>query len=475
MENRQSKYINTFCAISSPQGNGAIAVIRINGDEAYDAADKIFYPAVNTRSLSELKPKQAYFGQVKEDEKIIDEVLLMIYQSPHSYTGDNMVEIFCHGSHFVQRKILQMLIDMGVRIAQPGEFTMRAFQNGKMDLAQAEGVADLIASNSEASHKLAMQQMRGGFSDEIKKLREKLLNFISLIELELDFSEEDVEFADRSQLKSLLEEINSLIEKLMNSFELGNAIKNGYPVAIAGNTNVGKSTLLNRLLNEEKAIVTDIAGTTRDVIEDVINIRGMEFRFIDTAGIRDTADKIESIGIERTFTKIDKAKIVLLVVDSTQDADYITQTIKKVEQRIQGKNINLIVLMNKVDQISSEEKLRNTENLIKEILKTDDEVLRISAKTGKNTEKLIETLLEKANFPKLQENDILVTNTRHYEALRRAHESLQRAREGMETGLPTDLLAMDVRDVIHYLGEITGDISTDEILGNIFAHFCIGK
>ncbi|MFP4019383.1 MAG: tRNA uridine-5-carboxymethylaminomethyl(34) synthesis GTPase MnmE [Bacteroidales bacterium] len=475
MENRQSKYINTFCAISSPQGNGAIAVIRINGDEAYDAADKIFYPAVNTRSLSELKPKQAYFGQVKEDEKIIDEVLLMIYQSPHSYTGDNMVEIFCHGSHFVQRKILQMLIDMGVRIAQPGEFTMRAFQNGKMDLAQAEGVADLIASNSEASHKLAMQQMRGGFSDEIKKLREKLLNFISLIELELDFSEEDVEFADRSQFKSLLEEINSLIEKLMNSFELGNAIKNGYPVAIAGNTNVGKSTLLNRLLNEEKAIVTDIAGTTRDVIEDVINIRGMEFRFIDTAGIRDTADKIESIGIERTFTKIDKAKIVLLVVDSTQDADYITQTIKKVEQRIQGKNINLIVLMNKVDQISSEEKLRNTENLIKEILKTDDEVLRISAKTGKNTEKLIETLLEKANFSKLQENDILVTNTRHYEALRRAHESLQRAREGMETGLPTDLLAMDIRDVIHYLGEITGDISTDEILGNIFAHFCIGK
>ncbi|MFW5962922.1 MAG: tRNA uridine-5-carboxymethylaminomethyl(34) synthesis GTPase MnmE, partial [Bacteroidota bacterium] len=465
MENRQSKYTNTFCAISSPQGNGAIAVIRINGDEAYDAADKIFYPVVNTRSLSELKPKQAYFGQVKEDEKIIDEVLLMIYQSPHSYTGDNMVEIFCHGSHFVQRKILQMLIDMGVRIAQPGEFTMRAFQNGKMDLAQAEGVADLIASNSEASHKLAMQQMRGGFSDEIKKLREKLLNFISLIELELDFSEEDVEFADRSQLKSLLEEINSLIEKLMNSFELGNAIKNGYPVAIAGNTNVGKSTLLNRLLNEEKAIVTDIAGTTRDVIEDVINIRGMEFRFIDTAGIRDTADKIESIGIERTFTKIDKAKIVLLVVDSTQDADYITQTIKKVEQRIQGKNINLIVLMNKVDQISSEEKLRNTENLIKEILKTDDEVLRISAKTGKNTEKLIETLLEKANFSKLQENDILVTNTRHYEALRRAHESLQRAREGMETGLPTDLLAMDVRDVIHYLGEITGDISTDEILG----------
>ncbi|MFP3860106.1 MAG: tRNA uridine-5-carboxymethylaminomethyl(34) synthesis GTPase MnmE [Bacteroidales bacterium] len=475
MENRQSKYTNTFCAISSPQGNGAIAVIRINGDEAYDAADKIFYPVVNTRSLSELKPKQAYFGQVKEDEKIIDEVLLMIYQSPHSYTGDNMVEIFCHGSHFVQRKILQMLIDMGVRIAQPGEFTMRAFQNGKMDLAQAEGVADLIASNSEASHKLAMQQMRGGFSDEIKKLREKLLNFISLIELELDFSEEDVEFADRSQLKSLLEEINSLIEKLMNSFELGNAIKNGYPVAIAGNTNVGKSTLLNRLLNEEKAIVTDIAGTTRDVIEDVINIRGMEFRFIDTAGIRDTADKIESIGIERTFTKIDKAKIVLLVVDSTQDADYITQTIKKVEQRIQGKNINLIVLMNKVDQISSEEKLRNTENLIKEILKTDDEVLRISAKTGKNTEKLIETLLEKANFSKLQENDILVTNTRHYEALRRAHESLQRAREGMETGLPTDLLAMDVRDVIHYLGEITGDISTDEILGNIFENFCIGK
>lgn len=475
MENRQSKYTNTFCAISSPQGNGAIAIIRINGDEAYDAAGNFFYPSGNIENISEMKPKQAYFGQIRDGEKIIDEVLVMIYKSPHSYTGDNMVEIFCHGSHFVQRKILQILIDMGVRIAQPGEFTMRAFQNGKMDLAQAEGVADLIASNSEASHKLAMQQMRGGFSDEIKKLREKLLYFISLIELELDFSEEDVEFADRSQLKSLLEEINSLIEKLMNSFELGNAIKNGYPVAIAGNTNVGKSTLLNRLLNEEKAIVTDIAGTTRDVIEDVINIRGMEFRFIDTAGIRDTADKIESIGIERTFTKIDKAKIVLLVVDATQEAAYIKQTIKKVEQRIQGKNLTLLVLLNKVDRITAEEQLKNTEILIKEILKTDDEVLRISAKTGKNTDKLVEILLEKANFSKLQENDILVTNTRHYEALRRAHESLQRAREGLETGLPTDLLAMDVRDVIHYLGEITGQITTDEILGNIFENFCIGK
>ena len=466
---------NTFCAISTPQGNGAISIIRINGERAVELAGKLFHPFGKEKSIDKLLPRKAHFGQVREGEKIIDEVLLMLYKAPYSYTGDDMAEIFCHGSFFIQRKILQLLIDLGARTAGPGEFSMRAFQNGKMDLAQAEGVADLIYSNSEASHKLAMQQMRGGFSDEIKKLREKLLNFISLIELELDFSEEDVEFADRSKFKELLNEINQLIEKLLNSFELGNAIKNGFPVAIAGNTNVGKSTLLNRLLNEEKAIVTDIAGTTRDVIEDVINIKGVEFRFIDTAGIRETGDRIESIGIERTFDQIDKARIILLLVDANQEIDYIIQTIRKVEQRVEGTEKKLLVLLNKVDQIESTVKLNQIEKAIKKIIKTEDEFLRISAKTGKNAEKLIEQLLEAANYSQLEENDILVTNTRHYEALKRAHESLQRAREGLETGLPTDLLAMDVRDVLHYLGEITGQITTDEILGNIFANFCIGK
>ncbi len=466
---------DTICAVSTPQGSGAIAIIRINGNKAFEFVDKIFLPAGKQKNIHALEHKKAYFGQIKEGDKIVDEVLLMLYKAPHSYTGDDMAEIFCHGSLFIQRKVLQLLIDLGARTADAGEFTMRAFHNGKMDLAQAEGVADLIASNSEAAHKLSMQQMRGGFSNEIKKLREKLLNFISLIELELDFSEEDVEFADRSQFKFLLEEINRLIEKLLNSFELGNAIKNGFPVAIAGNTNVGKSTLLNRLLNEEKAIVTDIAGTTRDVIEDVINIQGVEFRFIDTAGIRETKEKVESIGIERTFDQIDKSKIVLLMVDAGQKLDYVLQTIRKVEKRIEDRNKKLLVLLNKVDQVESADKLNQIEQSIRESIKTNDEFLRISAKTGQNTEKLIEQLLDAANLDQLRQDDIMVTNARHYEALKRAHESLQRAREGLETGLPTDLLAMDVRDVLHYLGEITGEITTDEILANIFANFCIGK
>jgi tRNA modification GTPase len=386
-----------------------------------------------------------------------------------------MVEISCHGSHYIQQKILQLLIDHGASPAEAGQFTMRAFQNGKMDLAQAEGVADLIASTSQASHKLAMQQMRGGFSKEISQLREKLLSFISLIELELDFSEEDVEFADRTQLRELLEEVDGLIHKLLNSFTLGNAIKNGFPVAIAGNTNVGKSTLLNRLLNEEKAIVTDIAGTTRDVIEDVINIEGVEFRFIDTAGIRDTREKIEAMGIERTFDQIDKAHIILLLVDATQSAEAVQSTIEKVEQRTRDTGKKLLVLLNKIDQVRHEQDLQHTEQAIQEVLATDDELLRISAKDGTNIDRLISQLLESINYSSLQQNEIMVTNVRHYEALKRASEAMARAREGLDSGLSSDLFAMDVRQVLHYLGEITGEITTDEILGNIFANFCIGK
>jgi len=465
---------NTICAISTPPGSGAIAVIRISGENALSILNKIFFPA-KQKQETHFTQNTIYFGTIRKNGSIIDEVLVSIFKKPHSFTGEDTAEISCHGSSYIQQKILQLLIDNGARTANPGEFTMWAFENGKMDLAQAEGVADLIASSSSASHRLAMQQMRGGFSSEIKSLRTRLLNFISLIELELDFSEEDVEFADRNQFIELLENINQLIEKLLNSFELGNAIKNGFPVAIAGNTNVGKSTLLNRFLNEEKAIVTDIAGTTRDVIEDVINIKGIEFRFIDTAGIRESDDQIESIGIERTFNQIDKAKIVLLLVDANQELDYILDTIRKVEKRIEGTNKKLLVLLNKVDMLETENQVKNIEKSIRTIIKYEDEFLRVSAKTGKNTDTLIDQLLDAANYDQIQENDILVTNARHYEALKNAHESLQRAREGLKNNMATDLLAMDVRDVMHYLGEITGDISTDEILGNIFENFCIGK
>ena len=437
--------------------------------------DRIFEPAGEKKPIKDLASRKMHFGRIMDGEQVLDEVLLVPFHAPNSYTGNNMVEISCHGSRYIQQKMLQLLINHGARTADPGEFTMRAFHNGKMDLAQAEGVADLIASTSSASHKLAMQQMRGGFSSEIKNLREKLLNFISLIELELDFSDEDVEFADRSQLKELLEEIDQLISKLLNSFELGNAIKNGFPVAITGNTNVGKSTLLNRLLNEEKAIVTDIAGTTRDVIEDVINIQGIEFRFIDTAGIRDTREKIESIGIERTFSQIDKAQIVLLLVDATQPTETVTHTIQKVEERMKGTRKKLLVLLNKVDQVSTEDKVVEIEKAIQKVIHTEDELLRISAKQGTNIDKLTSTLLNSVNYSPLDQNEIMVTNVRHYEALKHANDALQRAREGMESGLSSDLFAMDVRQVIHYLGEITGEITTDEVLGNIFKQFCIGK
>lgn len=466
---------DTICALSTPRGSGAIAVIRVDGDEVFSIVDRLFQPAGKAKDTASLPPRKAHFGRVMEGKQTVDEVLVVPFHAPHSYTGNHMVEISCHGSHYIQQKILQLLIDHGAQAAEAGQFTMRAFHNGKMDLAQAEGVADLIASSSKSSHKLAMQQMRGGFSAEISSLREKLLNFISLIELELDFSEEDVEFADRTQLRELLEEIDGLIHKLLDSFTLGNAIKNGFPVAIAGNTNVGKSTLLNRLLNEEKAIVTDIAGTTRDVIEDVINIEGVEFRFIDTAGIRETKEKIEAMGIERTFAQIDKAHIVVLLVDATQPAGSVQSIIQKVEDRTKDTGKKLLVLLNKVDQVGDGQTLEQTEQAIRQVITSGDELLRISAKTGHNTDKLIELLLEAINYSALQQNEIMVTNVRHYEALKRASEAMARAREGLESGLSSDLFVMDVRQVLHYLGEITGEITTDEILGNIFANFCIGK
>ncbi|MFC2104812.1 tRNA uridine-5-carboxymethylaminomethyl(34) synthesis GTPase MnmE [Bacteroidota bacterium] len=456
-----------ICAISTPQGNGAIAVIRLSGDESIALCDKVFKTITNKRLIDQ-PANTIHYGTLHDSEKIIDEVVISIFKNPHSYTGEDVVEISCHGSVYIQQQILQLLIRNGARLAKPGEFTLRAFINGKMDLSQAEAVADVIASSSASSHKVAIQQMRGGFSSEIVNLRDRLLNFISLLELELDFSEEDVEFADRKQLDELLNNIHNLIQKLLKSFDLGNVIKNGVPVAIVGHTNVGKSTLLNKILNEEKAIVSEIAGTTRDVIEDVINIEGIAFRFIDTAGIRDTVDTIETIGIERTYDRISKASIVLLIVDATEDTTNIEKAIKTVEDKLGDSDKKLIVVVNKIDQATIDYNFNK-------ILRDKDVVVKISAKTGENINQLIEELLTVVNLSALNHNEVIVTNARHYEALEKASESLQRAIDGLNSGVTGDFLAQDIREALHYLGEITGEITTDEVLGNIFKNFCIGK
>jgi tRNA modification GTPase len=463
-----------ICAISTPQGNGAIAVIRLSGSGAIELCDKLFQSPKGNKKLIDQAANTIHFGVLKDDDKIVDEVVVSIFRNPHSYTGEDIVEISCHGSEYIQQQILQLFIKNGARLAKPGEFTMRAFLNGKMDLSQAEAVADLIASASASSHRVAIQQMRGGFSSEIAVLRGQLLHFISLLELELDFSEEDVEFADRKQLHNLLHNISVLIERLLNSFKLGNVIKNGIPVAIVGQTNVGKSTLLNRILNEEKAIVSDIAGTTRDVIEDVINIEGVVFRFIDTAGIRDTTDTIETIGIERTFDRIDKASIVLFLIDANDNENDISIAIKKVKDRIGKSDKKLIALLNKIDQLDKT-KEKTIDNILSNSLSKDDTKLKISAKTGENINQLISELLSVVNLNALNQNEVIITNTRHYEALQRASESLQRAIDGLNTGITGDFLAQDIRETLHYLGEITGEITTDEVLSNIFKNFCIGK
>ncbi|MDK2977397.1 MAG: tRNA modification GTPase [Bacteroidales bacterium] len=463
-----------ICAISTPQGNGAIAVIRLSGDESIALTDKVFQSAID-KKLIDQQPNTLHFGVLKEGDNIIDEVVVSLFKAPRSYTGEDVVEISCHGSVYIQQQILQLLIRKGARLAKPGEFTLRAFVNGKMDLSQAEAVADLIASSSATSHKVAIQQMRGGFSSEIANLRDRLLHFISLLELELDFSEEDVEFADRGQLNELLNNIQHLIQKLLKSFELGNVIKNGVPVAIVGHTNVGKSTLLNKILNEEKAIVSEIAGTTRDVIEDVINIEGVTFRFIDTAGIRETTDTIETLGIERTYDRIAKSSIVLLLVDATEKVADIAQAVKKVKEKIGATDKKLIVIVNKIDRLNDSTIEQEINQSLNNLLDEHDVHIKISAKTGENIEKLIEELLSVVNLAALNQNEVIVTNARHYEALEKASVALQRAIDGLDTGITGDFLAMDIREVLHYLGEITGEITTDEVLGNIFKNFCIGK
>ncbi|MCF6242593.1 MAG: tRNA uridine-5-carboxymethylaminomethyl(34) synthesis GTPase MnmE [Bacteroidales bacterium] len=452
---------DTITAIATPQGSGAIAVIRVSGDNAITITEKIFQSAKKNKKLSEQKANTLHFGSIRTKDEIIDEVLVSIFKAPHSYTGENSVEISCHASSHIQSKILELLIQNGARLAQPGEFTLRAFRNGKMDLSQAEAVADLIASSSESARRVAMKQMRGGFRDEIQNLRSQLLDFISLIELELDFAEEDVEFADRSELKNLVSNIAVHIQKLIASFKLGNVIKNGVPVAIIGAPNVGKSTLLNALLNEDKAIVSDIPGTTRDSIEDVVNLHGVLFRFIDTAGIRNTTDTIENLGIERTFSKVNDAEIILLMADATQNN--IEDIIQTVKAKIKDKKTLLVI--NKTDLLKKE--------LI--LPETDCEHIEISAKNRENINRLIDKLIEIAGISAINKDEVIISNIRHYEALNHAFKALERVQQGLQEGISSDFLSMDIREILHFLGEISGEISNDEILGNIFKNFCIGK
>ena len=461
---------STICAVSTAAGHGAIAIIRLSGEKALTICDQIFQSKTN-KLLSEQKANTVHFGNLMDGEEIVDEVLVTVFKAPYSYTGENSAEIACHGAPYIQQRILQVLLKAGARMAKPGEYTQRAFLNGKMDLSQAEAVADLIASSSASAHKVALQQMRGGFSSEIANLRGRLLHFISMIELELDFGEEDVEFADRTQLQALVNEIETIINKLVSSFELGNAIKNGIPVAIIGNTNVGKSTLLNALLKEDKAIVSEIEGTTRDVIEDTINLGGVMFRFIDTAGIRTTLDKIENMGIERTFQKMRQAQIVMLLIDANRSVDILNESIAKVNDTIDRDHQKLIVCLNKIDLCN------DTDVLAKQLegLKEDDKLMFISAKEQKNTDELATELLKVVNMDTLNEQDVIVTNARHFEALNSALGSIKRVNDGLVNLIPTDFLAQDIRECLHFLGEITGDISSDEVLGHIFSKFCIGK
>lgn len=459
----------TICAISSGKHQAAIALIRISGEEALRMCDTFFVAANKAVTLSTMQPNSIKFGRIFQQNELIDEVLVSVFKAPHSFTGEDMVEIACHGSSFIQQQILQLLIQQGCQLAQPGEFTRRAFLNGKMDLSQAEAVADLIAAQSASSHRVAMNQMRGGFSKELAVLRDKLLEFTALIELELDFSEEDVEFADRSSLMALATIIQTKLASLARSFEVGNVIKNGIPVAIVGETNAGKSTLLNLLLNEEKAIVSDIHGTTRDVIEDIVSIQGITYRFIDTAGIRETQDAIEKMGIKRTYQQIEQASIILWVIDSTQVNEHIDWMAERIVSRSEGKK--LILVFNKLDKINEEE-CRVLELLFENITA---ERLFISAAKHQHIDALLHHLHQAAAIPSIGDQDVIITNMRHFQALTQALSAIERVQTGLSTGISGDFVSQDIRECLHYLGEITGQISNDEVLGAIFSRFCIGK
>ena len=461
----------TICALAT-SGSGAIAVIRVSGHEAIGIVEKLFIPSTEGKILSQQAPNTIHFGTICENEVIIDEVLLSLFKAPHSYTGEDSIEISCHASLYIQQKILELLISHGAEPAKPGEFTQRAFLHGKMDLSQAEAVADLIAAESEGAHRVALQQLRGGFSEKLKSLRARLLHFISMIELELDFSEEDVEFADRTQLVKLVLEISSLLGELISSFQMGNVLKNGVPVAIIGRPNVGKSTLLNAILNEERAIVSDIEGTTRDSIEDTINLEGITFRFIDTAGIRETADTIENLGIRRTYQKIEQSSIVLFLTEASDDLQIIQRSLEAIRKQMDDGTKQLVVVLNKSDRIGEPE-LKQIRQSIQ--LNGNEHIISISAEKLENIDGLTNLLLDIVNIGSIKHQDVLISNIRHYNALKSALESLTRVSEGLSSTLPSDLLAQDIREALHYLGEITGEVTTDEILGNIFKNFCIGK
>ena len=448
---------DTIIALATPSGTGAIGVIRLSGPHALSLVNQIF----NGKDLEKQASHTIHFGTIREQETILDEVLVSIFIAPHSYTKENVVEISTHGSPYIIESIIKLLIRKGARPANPGEFTMRAFLNGKMDLSQAEAVADLIASDSKASLQMAMQQMRGGFSTELQHLRDQLIHFAAMIELELDFGEEDVEFADRDDLKSLIYQINRILKRLITSFDQGNVMKNGVPVVIAGKPNVGKSTLLNALLNEDRALVSEIPGTTRDTIEDEMNISGIKFRFIDTAGIRYTEDIIEAMGVERTHEKIRLAKLIIYLLDPEQETEDIHQQISYLNDL----QIPYLALINKMDILTDSRK-----NSLAGL-----ELVYISARNKQGIEELKEHILSKMNLQQINSDDVLISNIRHLEALQKTQDSLNRVLENIDNAVTSDFLAMDIKQGLHYLGEITGQITTDDLLETIFSKFCIGK
>ena len=462
---------DTICAIATAQG-GAIGIIRVSGPEAITITDKIFTP-ISGQKLITRKPYTLTFGHILSSKgEVIDDVLISLFKAPHSYTGEDAIEISCHGSSYILQQVMQLLIQNGCRAAGPGEYTQRAFLNGKMDLSQAEAVADLIASTSAATHRMAMSQMRGGFSHELANLRDKLLHLTSLMELELDFSDhEELEFANRTELQNIATQIEKVISNLVQSFSVGNALKNGIPVAIVGETNAGKSTLLNALLNEERAIVSDIHGTTRDVIEDTINMGGTIFRFIDTAGIRETKDTIEKLGIERSFQKLDQADIVLWVIDATCAEIQYHQLAEQILPRCSNKH--LIIILNKIDLLSQ----KDSKKILSIFPSTEGiHILALSAKQKNGLDSLQKELINFTSLPDLSQNDVVVSNIRHYEALSHALNAIQRVQDGLSTHLSGDFISQDLRECLFHLAEITGgEITSDEVLGNIFKHFCIGK
>lgn len=460
---------DTIIAVSTPAGVGAIANIRLSGPEAISIVDSNFKSIHKNKTLLKQKSHTIHLGHILANGKIIDEVLVSLFKGPNSYTGENVVEISCHGSHYIQKKIIQHFLQNGCRLAAHGEFTLRAFLNGKMDLSQAEAVADLIASNSEASHKVAIQQMRGGISNELKDLRLQLLDFAALIELELDFSGEDVEFANRTKFYELITKITGVLKRLIDSFAFGNAMKNGIPVAIIGEPNVGKSTLLNALLNEEKAIVSDIAGTTRDAIEDEIILGGVAFRFIDTAGLRTTSDVIENIGIQKAYEKAQKAQLVIFLNEAksiVHNSSNFENQLSKIKKKLPDKR--LLVIANKIDTLTKEE--------LNQFKVKHDDILLLSAKQKIGVEALKETLIGLIQKGDLSTNETVVTNSRHFESLSNAFNSIQDVKSGLDMGIASDLVAIDIRECLRHLGNITGEYDIDkDILGHIFSNFCIGK